>query len=115
MTRPYRPSNGTEGESFMDAYCAHCKHETEDKPCHILGASLAFQIGHPSYPKEWIEEDDGSKPRCTAFQMIGAEEPCFACKGTGVAIGKDVECGRCEGLGYLETPIRCEKTEDMFS
>lgn len=88
MTRPYRPSNGTEGMSFMDSFCFNgCKHETKEKPCQIMGRSLGYSIGDPEYPKEWIQEDDGSRPRCTAYQEIGSDPA---------------------------TP-RCDKTEDMFS
>jgi hypothetical protein len=87
MTRPYRPSNGTEGECFMDAFCFNgCKHETEERPCKILGATMAYDITHPNYPKEWVCEDDLSRPRCTAFQLDG--EP--------------------------DKVPRCDKTKDMF-
>lgn len=75
--KPYRPSNGTEGECFMGRWCAHCvldaygsaedEHELSDGPtCDVLGNALAgFQ------PDEWIYGRDG-QPRCTAFQ---AEPP----------------------------------------
>jgi hypothetical protein len=35
--------------------------------CDILCCSLAFGIGHELYPKEWVQDDDGDNPRCTAF------------------------------------------------
>lgn len=72
----------------MSAFCFNgCKHETEENPCQIMGRSLGYSIGDPEYPKEWVTDDDGSRPRCTAFEMAGSED---------------------------RTP-RCDKTEDMFS
>lgn len=87
MTIPYRPSNSTEGDSFMSAFCFNgCKHDTEKNPCQIMGRSLGYHIDAPEYPKEWVSEDDGSRPRCTAFALEG-------------------EADRVQ---------RCDKTEDMF-
>lgn len=72
MTEPkkYRPSNGTEGEIFMNNYCDHCIHEKwshtqchGDKQCDIL--STAFITGE--YVPEWIYNENG-KPTCTAYQ-----------------------------------------------
>jgi len=75
MTRPYRPSNGTEGMAFTDAFCDRCERDARyrktDNPeyaCKILSATLIHDIGDKDYPKEWIQDDDGSNPRCTAFQ-----------------------------------------------
>lgn len=71
--RPYRPSNGTDGECFMAKWCDRCKHDaTEDDPCMILGATMAFSIDDKEYPKEWIT-GSGKGPRCTAFEPRGAE------------------------------------------
>lgn len=73
MTRPWRPSNGTEGAMFEERWCVRCKHDAEwwermENPCEIHNAALAFQIGDPRYPKEWVCDDDGSNPRCLAFE-----------------------------------------------
>ena len=67
--KPYRPSNGTEGEWFMADWCDRCtKDNYPEKPfCPIIGASLAFDIGNPNYPKEWIIGPDGWG-MCTAYQ-----------------------------------------------
>lgn len=59
-TRPYRPSNGTDGEWFMGRFCYRCCRDDEDNPCEILGNTLA---GLPAV--EWVQDDRG--PRCTAF------------------------------------------------
>ena len=66
---PYRPSNGTEGEIFMSAWCAKC---VRDRPqrggnpfdgCEIITLTMAFDIDHPSYPEAWVQDDEGT-PSC---------------------------------------------------
>ncbi len=91
----YRPSSGTEGESFFTNWCSHC---VKDKPlsegkwfddcgpgevCDLIGNSMAFDIDHELYPKEWIYGADG-RPQCLAFEPKGK-------------------------------PYRCPKTVDMFN
>ena len=70
-TRLYRPSNGSEGECFHEAFCYRCQHETDDNPCDILTRSFIFDIGEDGYPREWVEDDvpcwQDTNPRCTAF------------------------------------------------
>lgn len=69
MYRPgesYRPSNGTEGELFMDLWCAQCPRDSESSPCPILLASMAFEVDDPKYPKEWVHDAAG-QPSCTGF------------------------------------------------
>jgi hypothetical protein len=92
MSRPYRPSNGTEGESFIEWWCFNCARDAafrdggfEDPAlgCPILADSFAYDIKDPNYPKEWVYGDDGS-PKCTAYT-------------------EDPSC-----------PVRCDKTPDMF-
>lgn len=82
--KPYRPSNGTEGMGFIENWCENCVHEAdEDKPCQILGRTMAFQIDDPQYPKEWVETESG--PKCTAYREIGKDcgpEPIERCKAT---------------------------------
>ena len=65
--RPYRPSNGTEGDLFQAAWCAKCRKDNPAKGqiCRILALSQAFRIEEPLYPKEWVIDAQG--PRCTAF------------------------------------------------
>lgn len=73
MTKPYRPCNGSEGEWFENRFCYQCERDRayrEDRgdSCPIFGSALAFGIGDEHYPAEWVEDDDGSNPRCTAFE-----------------------------------------------
>lgn len=74
MTKPYCPSNGTEGEIFMEAFCYRCARDTFDQqtgegdPCQILGNALCFQPGDAEFPEQWVKDDDGNNPRCTAFE-----------------------------------------------
>lgn len=66
---PYRPSNGTEGEGFIARWCAGCARDVR-QDCTILARSLAFDIDHPNYPKEWTVQA-GAGPRCTSFMPLG--------------------------------------------
>jgi len=61
----YRPSNGSEGDWFMSRFCWKCIKDSEAKPCRIIGRTMALDVDHKDYPREWIEDSDG--PRCTAF------------------------------------------------
>lgn len=74
MTIAYRPSNGTEGELFMERFCYRCKHDdkyqrTQDPEdgCPIIPGTLIYEIDDPKYPTEWVQDDDGANARCTAF------------------------------------------------
>ena len=73
MTSRYRPSNGTEGEIFMNHFCDRCSKDAKYREtldgsdgCEILANTLVFEIDDPEYPKEWIRDEKG--PRCTAFE-----------------------------------------------
>jgi hypothetical protein len=73
MSKPYRPSNGTEGDYFCSDFCFRCKkypdEDNANKDCDILARSFWYDIDDPKYPTEWIVDDDGlSNPRCTAFE-----------------------------------------------
>lgn len=73
IVKPYRPSNGSEGDCFMAQFCERCVHDRSARAgdyangCQILCRSLFFGVDDPDYPKEWVEDDDGRSPRCTAF------------------------------------------------
>lgn len=44
-------------------------------------------------------------PHCGGINTHNIEEKpdaCYACDGTGESKVVDAECGRCEGLGYVE-------------
>lgn len=77
--KPYRPSNGSEGDMFRHAFCDRCIHERDYDPesgaggCEILGRSLFHDIGDPEYPGEWTHDDKG-RPTCTAFEPITDKE-----------------------------------------
>lgn len=84
--RPYRPSNGTEGDMFMAAWCERCAmmdHDDPEETCMIQLRALAHSIDDPEYPAEW-QYTDGGVPQCTAFTAEAPAEP------------------------------RCDKTIDMF-
>lgn len=79
--KPYRPSNGTEGEIFQETWCAGCEadrgfredHERFDG-CPIIANTMALAIDDPDYPKEWVYRSDG-QPMCSAFVEIGSAQP----------------------------------------
>jgi hypothetical protein len=73
--RPYRPSNGTEGMIFMDCWCDRCERDRafrEDRgdSCPIAAAAMAYDIGDPGYPEEWIILTASDTPVCTAFAPV---------------------------------------------
>lgn len=79
MPKKYRPSNHTEGEIFMSAWCYQCEREkqfreTDEKPCAIVFASMVSEIEDENYPTEW-NYDDNDAPQCTAFVPEGEEIP----------------------------------------
>ena len=85
MTQPFRPSNGDHGEWFMGQFCFQCKRdddEHEDYPCEILGRVLGLDIDDPDYPTEWIKDEDGSNPRCTAFEHVDDPDKPYRCEKT---------------------------------
>lgn len=92
MSKPYRPSNGTEGADFQDFYCDRCARDAafretdyEGDPalgCQILADTFCYSVDDPKYPKEWITDERGA--RCTAFTTDPSK------------------------------PLRCDKTPDMF-
>lgn len=75
--RPYRPSNGTEGEIFVAEWCANCELANFDDPencCTINLRAMMHRITDPEYPAEW-QYSNGGVPQCTAFVCDGAPEP----------------------------------------
>jgi hypothetical protein len=78
----YRPSNGTEGEIFYDAWCADCARDAAYRAdpalgdsCPILVRASASAIEAESYPAEWTYSSAG-QPCCTAFTTEGLPERC---------------------------------------
>jgi len=77
--KPYRPSNGTEGEIFQATWCAQCEanrafredHERADG-CPIIANTMALSIDDPDYPAAWHYGPDG-QPKCAAFVEIGSD------------------------------------------
>lgn len=66
----YQPSNGTEGDYFMDEFCFNCVHDnyTDENPrgaCPILMMTMAFNTKDDGYPNQWRYVD--GKPKCLAF------------------------------------------------
>ena len=74
MSRPYKPSSGTEGTMFDSEWCAKCQKDytyrrTGKGPgCGIIVHALS----EDAPPKEWVEDEGG--PRCLSFQPIKPKE-----------------------------------------
>jgi hypothetical protein len=67
--KPYRPSNGTEGLDFMEAFCDRCK-KNADRSCPIIASAFWYLEYDPKYPRELIHDAEGH-PTCTAFVRVG--------------------------------------------
>lgn len=71
---PWQPSNGTEGWDWLGNWCFRCLHDaqySDEDPgagCQILAHALAFNIGDPEYPPEWVYKD--GREVCTAYVSI---------------------------------------------
>jgi hypothetical protein len=67
--QPYTPSNGSEGDLFIAAFCKRCKlaaafPHIRDGDCMIVIVAL---LG--GSPAEWTH-DAGGCPTCTAFEPV---------------------------------------------
>ena len=67
----YRPSNGTEGEIFMQEFCDSCIYGDpgNEKYCEIIKKTMMFDVDDREYPIEWRYGEDG-QPICTKFKQI---------------------------------------------
>lgn len=72
--QPYRPSNGSEGDFFMEEYCMRCFHERylhtmkdNSKKCEILSGMMIYDTADPEYPKELVY-DENDNPVCTKWK-----------------------------------------------
>lgn len=80
--KPYRPSNGTEGEIFQEMWCQRCVRDQygydaetdsfDGESCPILMNTLMLDADEEGYPTEWRYDAKGI-PECTAFEP---EEGC---------------------------------------
>lgn len=77
----YRPSNGTEGEGFIECWCDECERDRayRENPdaadgCDILARTLAFDTNDEHYPEEWTYNAE-EVPICTAFIPEGDKLP----------------------------------------
>jgi len=82
----YRPSNGTEGAIFTEAWCGQCERDhgmlkglpleecDDNQVCGIIADTYCYQVDDPKYPREWQYGPDG-QPCCTAFVPEGQPIP----------------------------------------
>lgn len=79
-SQTYRPSNGTEGEGFISAWCCNCERDRHED-CTILAATFAYDVEDAEYPREWCFDRQG-RPQCTAFVPEGQALPPPRCPDT---------------------------------
>ena len=65
-TKPYRPISAAEGDFFIAAQCGTC---LKQERCRIVGLTMVYPASDPGYPKEWVSDEDGNNPRCTAREV----------------------------------------------
>lgn len=100
--KPYRPSNGSEGDLFQGLWCAGCQRDAafrndpdNNDGCAIVANTMAYDREDSEYPREWQYSSRG-QPICTAFQPIAKVEaprvmdlkPCPFCAGEPSPTGK---------------------------
>ncbi len=76
----YRPSNGTEGQMFLDAFCRRCQRDDAER-CEILNLTMIHSIDDPEFPNAWQYGRDG-QPCCTQFAPVGEPIPAPRCTQT---------------------------------
>lgn len=62
----YRPSNGSEGMDFEEAYCLKCDY---GQNCPIHDLTMIFNEDEDDYPNQWRYVD--KRPTCIAFVKSG--------------------------------------------
>lgn len=95
----YRPSNGTEGDFFFDAWCRNCQRDKamregidvfdcdDDERCEIIALTFALDVDDKDYPHQWQYGKDG-QPCCTAFVPAGEPLPLPRCTKTADIFGE---------------------------
>ena len=64
----YRPSNGTEGDLFIELWCEQCAHNLSDG-CSIITDSLCYDVTHPNYPNA-LQYAPNGQPCCKAYTSL---------------------------------------------
>ena len=67
--KPYRPSNGMEGEYFLSVFCNKCLVGKEsENGCNILIKTMVFCEKDKEYPFDWVVSD--GNPECKSFKPV---------------------------------------------
>ncbi len=86
MSEKYRPSNGTEGDSFFAHWCFKCQRDKamregadidecdDNERCDIIANTMAYDVEDSEYPIEW-QYDNNGEHCCTAFIEAGQTVP----------------------------------------
>lgn len=65
-TKPYLPSNGTEGIGFEDRWCSRCQRDWMFHTKGAGGCSILIKALCGTQPREWVVIESG--PTCLAFR-----------------------------------------------
>lgn len=77
--KPYRPSNGTEGDMFQVLFCGRCTKDSYDPEtgggelCPIIGDTMCCDVDSPEYPKAWVISERG-QPVCKEFAPASTQK-----------------------------------------
>jgi hypothetical protein len=85
--RQWTPSNGTEGQLFIEAWCCECQRDrvlSEDLDVRQVDPAETCPIFDASFRGEAVEWQIGAdgQPRCTAFVAAGETVPRPRCDHT---------------------------------
>lgn len=85
--RQWTPSNGTEGQLFIEAWCCECQRDrvlSEGLDTRQVDPAETCQIFEASFRGEAVEWQIGAdgQPRCTAFVPVGEPVPRPRCGHT---------------------------------
>ena len=78
--KPYKPSNGTEGDLFIGVMCFGCARDTEE------GCSIVLHMMAGEQRKEWVIGDDG-QPTCTGYRDPKSRPSTPRCRETSDMFG----------------------------
>ena len=83
----YRPSNGTEGMSFMAEFCDQC---AVRGICRILPKVMALHTDDPEYPEQWTYDAEGY-PTCASFTESSGPKRRKPCSKTADLFAAEVK------------------------
>lgn len=91
--RPYRPSNGTEGDLFEAKWCGTCA-RNKVAGCAIRPASVCCGVEDERYPEEWVEDANDQSPFGPSFSARCTAHVCAMPGAVAAVLGVDPRTGQ---------------------